>query len=102
MSAIERLTAALDRVPARPPYQAYAHVKRDDLAAVLAVVAAAQLPRNVAIHDEDTARRFKGEWVAVPRKDFDALRAALARLEQPRREYLSDADYDVQIATEQP
>jgi len=24
---------------------------------------------------------FKGEWVATPREDFDALRAALARLD---------------------
>jgi hypothetical protein len=39
-----------------------------------ALVKAAQLRRNVLIHDEIG---FDGEWIAVPREDFLALRAAL-------------------------
>ena len=35
---------------------------------------AAQLKRNTIIHDSPD---FDGEWVAVPREDFDALRVAL-------------------------
>ena len=39
------------------------------------LVEAASLKRNVIIHDE---HGFEGEWVAVPREDFDLLRAAIA------------------------
>ena len=35
----------------------------------------AMLQRNVLIEDE---YGFKGQWVAVPREDFDTLRAFLA------------------------
>jgi len=35
-----------------------------------------QFKRNVIIHDSP---EFEGEWVAVPREDFIAFRAALAK-----------------------
>ena len=39
----------------------------------------ARLPRNVILSNfaTDDGRRFSGHWVAVPKEDFDALRAAL-------------------------
>ncbi len=43
-----------------------------------AVVDAARLPRNTRITDDDG---LAGDWVAVPKADFDALCAALARLD---------------------
>lgn len=46
-----------------------------------ALVEAARLPRNVLIYDGQSSDYFKGEWVAVPRADFDVLRAALDRSE---------------------
>lgn len=39
------------------------------------LAAAATFKRNTIIHNDP---RFKGEWVAVPREDFDRLRALLA------------------------
>jgi len=43
------------------------------------------LQRNVVIQDGDTLRGtpFKGEWIAVPREDFDAARQ---RVEAAQRE----------------
>ena len=35
-----------------------------------------QFKRNVIIHDNP---EFEGEWIAVPREDFDAFRATLAK-----------------------
>jgi hypothetical protein len=55
-------------------------------AEVRALREAAQLPRNVLIYDGERlfdrmagipSVTFTGQWVAVPRADFDALRAAL-------------------------
>lgn len=39
------------------------------------------LKRNVLIHGDDKLPppKFKGEWVAIPREDFDFTRAALLR-----------------------
>ena len=48
---------------------------------VAALVAAARLKRN-AIYRADSV--FEGEWIVIPREDFDALRAALAPWEQAR------------------
>jgi hypothetical protein len=42
-----------------------------------ALVEAAELKRNVIIHDE---YGFDGKWVAIPNEDFDKLKAALAEM----------------------
>jgi hypothetical protein len=42
---------------------------------VAALTKAATLRRNALIHDNQD---FVGEWIAIPRADFDRLRAALA------------------------
>ena len=34
------------------------------------------LSRNVLIHNGENSARFRGEWVAIPREDFDAARSA--------------------------
>lgn len=41
---------------------------------------AAAFKHNVIIHDD--SKKFVGEWIAVPRADFDALRVALAAQEK--------------------
>jgi hypothetical protein len=41
------------------------------------------LRRNVLIHGGDVGPRLKGEWVAVPREDFDEVLAILDRLAPP-------------------
>jgi hypothetical protein len=46
----------------------------DELESLRAVALAARLPRNTTIA---LAKHFRGEWVAIPREDFDALRSAL-------------------------
>jgi hypothetical protein len=43
--------------------------------AFVALAKTAQLKRNTLIRD---TADFKGEWVAIPEEDFDALRNALA------------------------
>jgi len=48
-----------------------------------ALLEAARLRRNVLIYDDEDTGRFRGEWVAVPREDFDALRDALAAASEP-------------------
>ena len=40
---------------------------------------AGQFKRNTCIHDNPD---FEGEWIAVPREDFDAFKAALALFEE--------------------
>ena len=35
-----------------------------------------QFKRNVIIHDNP---EFEGEWIAIPREDFDAFKAAIAK-----------------------
>ena len=49
------------------------------LPALLDVAEKAQLPCNVLFSDDD-AMRWSGLWVAIPKEDFAALRAALDRL----------------------
>ena len=46
---------------------------------------AANLRRSVIIHDDP---KFEGEWIAIPKEDFDALRKVLEsfRKQKPRRE----------------
>ena len=44
---------------------------------------AAKLKRNVLIYDGFTPG-FEGDWVAVPQEDFDALRAAVTKVEQTK------------------
>ena len=47
-------------------------VDRAEIARLRRIEEAARLPHNVVSHPD-----FAGEWVMVPRADFDALRAAL-------------------------
>ena len=42
--------------------------------AMAKLIEAAKLGRNIIIYDNP---QFEGEWVAVPREDFDALRTAV-------------------------
>ena len=42
------------------------------------LVDAADLRRNVIIHDNSDF--VDGEWIAIPKEDFDALRSALRSL----------------------
>lgn len=49
------------------------------------VVSAAGLNRNTLIHDGDrleSGKGFSGEWVAIPREDYDRLRRALDNLDE--------------------
>ena len=46
---------------------------------------AGRLSRNVLIHGTDDEQHFEGEWVAIPREDFDRWRAALAETPKESR-----------------
>ena len=48
------------------------------IAAAPELLEAARLGRNVIIHNNP---QFEGEWVAVPREDFDRLRAIVDKAE---------------------
>jgi hypothetical protein len=50
-----------------------------EIAQLRKIAAAAQLRRNTVVN----LPNFKGEWVAVPREDFDALREALDPQDPP-------------------
>lgn len=49
------------------------------IAAAPELLEAGRLRRSVIIHDNPD---FEGEWVAVPREDFQALRTAIAKATQ--------------------
>ena len=46
------------------------------------LVKAAQLKRSVIMYD---VPNFSGEWVAIPRSDFDLLREALRQIEREKK-----------------
>jgi len=56
--------------------EACATVRKEE--AFEGLLEAARLKRNAIIHDNPD---FGGAWIAIPREDFDALRAAIARAE---------------------
>jgi hypothetical protein len=69
---IDRLTAAVNAVPSRPPYHNYKHVRTDDLADVLAVVPVLRNVRDFLIDFYPDA------------SILDEVVVALAKLEDPK------------------
>ena len=81
----EAIKQRLHRIPggfspndlAREVVASWAAVRTEATRALREVVEAAALRRNAPIHDNAA---FEGLWVAVPKEDFDRLRAAYDRL----------------------
>jgi hypothetical protein len=54
-------------------------MKGNNMNKIARFLKAMRFKRNVIIHDN--APRFEGDWIAVPREDFDELRNALADID---------------------
>ena len=64
---------------------AYERGRQDALAEREALREAGRLSRNILIHGTDNEQHFEGEWVAIPREDFDRWRATLAETPKETR-----------------
>lgn len=62
-----------------PSCEASAHTLARHVLSLLAVAESARLKRNSRWNAD---KKFEGEWIVIPKEDFDALRSALAELEK--------------------
>ena len=87
--AVEDEAAALERKTSIAAQEAineiHMGIEAELMKQIAALREAARLPRNVLIYDGESVGDgvvFKGDWVAVPRADWNALRAALTATEK--------------------
>jgi hypothetical protein len=89
LPTVEDEAAALERKTSIAAQEAineiHMGIEAELMKQIAALREAARLPRNVLIYDGESVGDgvvFKGDWVAVPRADWNGLRAALTATEK--------------------